>query len=104
MICQQSGQAELMQIILMNALTASTEAMKQILETFDVRNIDKIIVKVLDIAAQNQQQNGNNPIAQPAGNGGNSGVIQAGGIQPLTNLIPQLGSGGGPAASSVYGQ
>lgn len=101
-ICQMSGQPQLMQIILMNALTASTEAMKQILETFDVRNIDKIIVKILDIAAQNNQ-NGLTPTNQSAGIGSNSGVVQANGVGGITNLIPQLAGNGGQPVNRIQG-
>lgn len=97
-IAQMSGQQQLMQIILMNALTASTEAMKQILETFDVRNIDKIIVKVLDIAAQTANQNGSQSTGVTSnGNSTNQGIVSPFGGAGVAQLIPQLaGNGGAP--------
>jgi hypothetical protein len=105
-ICQMSGNAQLMQVILMNALTASTEAMKQILETYDVRNIDKIIVKVLDIASQAGNQMGQNGLQQPVGPGGggvNPGLIPQNGMGGPINAFPQLAGGGGPPTNRIQG-
>lgn len=53
MLAQQSGQPQLGQIIVMKGMNAITEAMRQILETFDVRNVDRIVVKEIEDMVRN---------------------------------------------------
>jgi hypothetical protein len=44
-IAQMGGDPTLLGMVMKKALTASTEAMRQILETFNIRNIDEIVMK-----------------------------------------------------------
>ena len=69
-LAQLLGDQELIQFIGKKGILAATEAMRQILESYDIRNIDRIVLTEL----LKNQQNG----AQPNG-----------GIQPSqTNLLP----------------
>jgi hypothetical protein len=88
-LAQAAGDKQMEQLIIQYAFAGSTEAMMQILETYDIRNIDRIIPKILLTAARNKT----------------SGLITAGGggQQPPTGAPPQLpiiggspGSGGPP--------
>lgn len=64
-LAQFLGDPKLLQTILITGLTASTEAMKQILETFpNVRNIDRLIIKQLEnLNASTPQGAGAGPTA-----------------------------------------
>lgn len=48
------GNPQMLQLIFTKGLSSATEAMRQILETYDVRNIDRLIVKELDMVLQGQ--------------------------------------------------
>jgi hypothetical protein len=54
-LSSQLGAQELTATISQRAMSAATEAMKQILESYDVRNIEKLI---LQLEAQNAQPSG----------------------------------------------
>lgn len=100
-LAQPLGNPQIMQLIFTKGLSAVTEAMRQILETYDVRNIDRIIVKELDALLQGQipaitsggQPNGTNgatngqPNNRLEGTGGQEGMAI---LQAITN---QLGTG-----------
>jgi hypothetical protein len=99
-LAQAAGDKQLEQMIIQYAFSGSTEAMMQILETYDIRNIDRIIPKVLLQAAKSKTNglitsgngNGEQPPTAPAGGlpilGGNTG-------SPGTSPIPSVGT---PAA------
>ena len=76
-LAQTMGSQELLKIASTKAIIASTEAMKQILESFDIRNVDKIIMedlaKQLAKSAQNGQQTSGGPPQQVP----NQGLIGA---------------------------
>jgi hypothetical protein len=47
-LAQPMGNPQLMEVITKKGLWAATEAMRQILEAYDVRNVDRIVVKELE--------------------------------------------------------
>jgi len=64
LLIQQGGDQEMIKLVSSKAIIAATEAMKQILESFDIRNIDRIILE--DLSKQLSQAgnpNGNQPNA-----------------------------------------
>ena len=64
LLVQQGGDQQIIQAVSTKAIIAATEAMKQILESFDIRNIDRIILE--DLSKQLSQagnSNGNQPNA-----------------------------------------
>ena len=80
-LLQQIGQMqpELMQLILPQILQGSTEAVKQILETFDIRNPNRLIVE--EFLLGNQQPPGQQ-LALPPGNAGIINPAQPGSMAP----------------------
>lgn len=94
-IARLSGDQQLMSTIIQRALIGSTEAMKQILETFDIRNIERFIVPELEAGLTN----GQSPIQVPgaARTGGAESSPQPSqepGLGGLLALIQSLGRGG----------
>jgi hypothetical protein len=81
-LAQQSGDQALMMKITQQGMIAATEAMKQFLESFDFKNVDRLIV--------NEVLNGNRAvqIPQAGGVGGNPGNEQAPGVPPTTPPVP----------------
>ena len=76
-LAQAGGLNDLGGIIVMKAMNAATEAMRQILESYDVRNIDRMIVKEIEDMVRNGLQN--------------AGTKQGGGGQPpSTGQIPGM--------------
>ena len=93
------GQPQLQQLILTKGLTAATEAMKQILESFDVRNIDRILVSevegMINAGANGALPNqGGNPV--PPNNGG-----ALPGMDLLAKIAALAGGGGAPTTAVV---
>lgn len=83
---------QLIPIIMMKGMSAATEAMKQILETFDVRNIDRIVVQEIEGMINGIASGGLPPT------GGMPSAPQTGGAAPgmdLLSKIAQLGGGNG---------
>lgn len=78
---QMTGDQQLMMRIIQNGMQASTEVMKQILESFDLKNVDRIIVQEL--------LNGNKAGAITNGAiGGPQGASQAQSLQLPNPAIP----------------
>jgi len=98
-LVQGTGDARLIQFAVRKALIGSTEAMKQVLDTFDTRNVDRIILSEL---LSSLQQNGVPqdasrllPSATPSA-GGDNGFGTTGqvpGVDQLTQIIQTLGAG-----------
>lgn len=86
-LAQATGNQQLVQQIAQYALSAGTEAFKQILETFDVRNIDRILIKKLILPSNIDPLNQIAPL---------SGKTQDDG----SNAIPDSGTDKGPTDSS----
>jgi len=102
------GNPQMIQLIFTKGLGALTEAMRQILETYDVRNIDRIIVKELDLMLKGQIPSilggGNGPLPLPSGAQPNNRVTGAGeatGMEQLLSLITGNREGGGGNGSRI---
>lgn len=93
------GDEQLTQLIKTRALTAATEAMKQILDTFDVKNKERIIVLELE------KLNAANSPGQISNGGGNSQPANDGNQKPgldiLTQIASMFGNGGASTAPTV---
>lgn len=90
-LAQYAGNPELMQLIIKKGLAASTEAMRQLLEHYDVRNIERLIVIESEMQSQNELGAARAEFGgseQPAGPG------TAPGIQQLIETITGGGAGG----------
>lgn len=99
----QLGRQDLVQYITDKGLIAGTEAMRQLLETFDIRNVDRIILSEIlkqplpGLGGQGVNGGGISPgTTQPGGNGGPAGAGQAPGMEQLAALVQALGGGGSP--------
>jgi hypothetical protein len=71
-LAQFSGSKELLQMVTVKGFTAATEAMRQLLESYEVRNIDRVILSELERAlnaASEKTLSGSNgqPNGQPTG-------------------------------------
>jgi hypothetical protein len=96
-LASQSQRPDLVQLILSKGLVAATETMKQVLESFDVRSINKILVpeveELLGLANGQQPQNGPGGPAVPTGNIGPQDIGNAEGLAAIQQLIaPPNGS------------
>lgn len=99
-IAQLTGDQDLLQLVVTKALQASTEAMKQILETFDIRNIDRLVVNELLEAMKNGAAptgaSTNRPglLSGAGGAGGDQGNGSAPGLDGIFQTLSALGGGG----------
>jgi hypothetical protein len=89
---------QLTQMIATKGIGAATEAIRQILESYDIRNIDKMLLLQLDEKASalmqsGQGQNGGMPGGQPGGQPGLNG-----GGQPQLGGVPGIGGANGQPA------
>lgn len=101
-LAQQAGRPDLTSAILNRGLLAATETMKQVLESFDVRSINRILLTEVEELIGNSGQNllppGSNGNAQAGGNGGDPNVGNAQRMAAIQEALSQIGSGGqGPA-------
>jgi hypothetical protein len=88
-LAQEGGLPQIGGIIVLKGMNAITEAMKQILESYDVRNINRILVtEVEEMVKNGLQQIG-------AGPGADGGSTASGGQQGVGSLIASLQSLGG---------
>lgn len=98
-LAQFTQKAELIEYIAKKGILAGTEAMRQILESFEVRNVDRIILS--EILKQTQGmvtdgQSGGNGQRQlgPGTTGQPGGPNQAPGVDQLAQLIQSIRAGG----------
>src|SRR5215203_562114 len=99
-LAQPLGNPQIMQIIMMKGMGAATEAMRQILESFDVRNIDQIIVRELE----EQIKNGLATVApQSAGNNGPGGAITNAPMDRIAQTLSIPGGNGNGATNRIPG-
>lgn len=111
-LAQFSGNTQLMQFIVNKGIVAGTEALQQILESFDVRNVDRITLsELLQQSTANGGGNGNQPapvagagnrLLGPGGNGAAASPGAAPGVENFAAIISALagnsanGNGGFP--------
>lgn len=95
-LAQMSGSPQIMQMIMKKAFTAATEAMKQILETFNIRNIDRLLLTELTEAMLNGGNGSAQPVPQPGGGGGPQNNGSAPGLDRLAQITALL-RGGSPS-------
>jgi len=96
-LAQMSQDPQLIQLVMTKGLTAATEAMRQILESFDVRNIDRLVLAELDNMSQGGSNGPTNRIAAASNGGGGAGPPgngQAPGMAGLAQIVALLGNGG----------
>ncbi len=103
-LAQMTQDPQIMQIVTAKAFTASTEAMRQILESFDIRNVDRMVLTELEkLFNGNGNGNGGTPNAAPSGPlalPGPRGVIgppgsgQASGMDALAQTVALLRGNG----------
>ena len=104
-ISQLTGDPKLISLITQKAMIASTEAMKQILESFDVRNVDRLIVNELveQLDDGRTQLTTGQPGALSVGatGGGPEGNGTPQGLDSILEIMSQLS--GGAAAPAGRG-
>ena len=90
-LAAEAGNQQLAQIIVTKGMGAATEAMRQILDTFDIRNVDRIIVKEIEDMVQNGLQ------GLGVRSAGNSSIAGNGQVNSMDNLaqILQVAAGNG---------
>jgi hypothetical protein len=89
-LAQISGNQQLAQELAVKGMASATEAFEQFLQTFDIRNVDRIAFGELKQLMKNGLQNG-----VPANNGSNGGTPPNGQNSRMgnfINLLPQIGS------------
>lgn len=89
------GNPQLLQTIFTKGLSSATEAMRQILETYDVRNIDRLIVKELDQVIQQGPTNdiiGTLPGTTP--NNGTTSPNGSSGMDIISQILGNINGGG----------
>lgn len=100
MLLLTQGQPQLQQLVMQKALIAATEAMRQILDTFDVKNKERIIVE--EIERMMQGANGSTgAVSSPGGNGLPAGNGQDPRMDVLTQIAQMFGNGGSQAAPAI---
>lgn len=97
-LSQLAGNPQLTQIIVLKGMNAATEAMKQILETFDIRNVPRITVSEIDQLVKNGLQGAG---AGPTGNNGTAGSVQTPGMDRLAQMLQIVGQNGSGPTSSI---
>ena len=94
---QMLGNPQMMQAIAAKSMVAATEAMKQIGESFDLKNIDRIVFLEIIENARRILQQGGGPAQLPAGTPGSGAVGSPNGsgsiIAPPPLVSPSTNSG-----------
>jgi hypothetical protein len=91
-----TGNQQLLGLVFQKGLIASTEAMRQILESFDVRNIDRILVTEVEKALRDAQNTGSQQLLGAGGTvgpGGNGAAQGLGSLQEVINALTGGASG-----------
>lgn len=100
-LAQFTQDPTLIRTITMKGLNAATEAMRQLLDSFDVRNIDRIIVSEIEEQVRNGLQGVG--AGQP-GSDQSPGSIQAPGMDLITQALTSLNGGGNGTTSRLLGR
>jgi hypothetical protein len=89
-LAQISGNQQLAQELAVKGMASATEAFEQFLQTFDIRNVDRIAFGELKQLMKNGLQNGVQP--NNGSNGGTPPNGQNSRMGNFINLLPQIGS------------
>lgn len=93
-LAMQTGDQQAAMLIAKKGMSAGTEALKQILESFEVRNVDKIIIPEL-------LQYGIGPVSQLGGSQGANGTPQGGAMADPSQIAALLGGGGSSGMAGI---
>lgn len=97
-LAMQGGLKQLEQMIVLKGLAAGTEALRQILESYDIRNIDRIVVKEIEDMVKNGLRSaGDNQNGQ--GQSPTSGEVP--GMDSLAKAFPRVGENGNGVSNRV---
>ena len=94
-LAAESGNQQLAQIIVTKGMGAATEAMRQILETFDIKNVDRIVVKEIEDMVKNGLQ------GLGAGSNGNSSIAGNSQVNPMDRLSQILQTAAGNSGQNT---
>lgn len=97
-LAMTTGDPQMIQTITLKGMAAATEAMKQVLESFDIRNIDRIIVREIEEKLRGLTAAGNGA----GGVAGPPGVDPNAAMGGLAQIVSGIGSGGNGAANRVF--
>lgn len=97
-LAQLYGDPVVIHAITAKGMLAVTEALKQILESYDIRNVDRIIVSEIGALMQSGGLPAIGPAGRPGGTTGAPGPGQAPGVADLLALVSKLGTAGGNGA------
>jgi hypothetical protein len=102
-LAQLSGDQQLLSLVMKKAFTAATEAMRQILESFDTRNIDRIVLTEVEQLLGGGGNGGAGPNGSPLAGGANrlAGAGEASRLDPLAQVAALLGGNGAPRSPGV---
>lgn len=104
-LAQLAGDNNISAIIVKKGFTAATEAIRQILESFDIRNIDRMVLVELEQMLGPGGSNGGNggPGAVPfqRGGQGSPGNGSPQGMDALAQIVKVLGGNGAPGSARV---
>ncbi len=105
-LAQMGGNQQLIQYIIQKGLVAGTEAMRQVLETFEVKNEERIILSELLKMGSGATPNaigggGPQSAAQPRAAIGPGGAGEEAGMGQLASIIQTLGAAGGNGVPGV---
>jgi len=97
------GDQNLLRLIFIKGLGAATEGMRQILESFDTRNIDRLIVREIEEMLTNagSQQAGAQPGAGGGTPGGPQGALPPAGMDFLNQAFSAVAPGGNGGAGRL---
>lgn len=108
-LAEAAQQPQLVQQIAMKGMVGATEAIKQILESYDVRNIDRIIMRDLintlkgadNAQAKPAAANGLLPPSNGNGNGGDTTSDSLSRVAQLNEAVSRLREGGAGGTNGV---
>ncbi len=97
-LAMQGGMQDLEHIIILKGMNAATEALRQVLETYDVRNIDRIIVDEIEDMVKNELRSAG---AGQNGNGKSQGAGQNPGMDYINQAFQRVGAVGNGGVNRV---
>lgn len=99
-LAQPLGDENILKLITMKGMGAATEAMRQILESFDTRNVDRIIVRELEAIIQNGLSELG---AQQGGDSGPAGIGSAAPMGDAAQIVSGAGNNSNGGFNRIQG-